>query len=92
MFALDVRKRLRHFDIEHPVVIALCQPNPDSVSEELQHIGGFDRVFVIEPPNPDFLGRRFLNQLGIEVAAEALRLVPAKVGLILQSEFAEVDV
>ena len=91
-FAKALRKRLRRFDIEHPVVFALCQPDPDSVSEELQHIGGFDRVFVIEAPNPEFLGRRFLNQLGVEVAAEALRLVPAKVGLMLQSEFAEVDV
>ena len=82
-------KNLMRFDVANPILFAVCRRESEAVSEEIQKIGGFDRTFVLEPPAPDFLGRRFLELLGTDVASESLRRVPSKVGLMIQSEFAE---
>ena len=90
-FTKAFRKKLRHFDVMHPIVFALCAKKIEAVSDELQRVGGFDRIFLTEAPSPEFLGNRFLKQLGTDVAGESLRSVPAKVGMMLQSEFEDVE-
>jgi hypothetical protein len=86
-FTATLRRRLAAFDASCPVLFAVCCPKDDSLSPSLQHVGAFDRSFLIEPPDAEFVGRRFLRSLGPDVAADSLSAHPAKVGMMLAMEF-----
>ena len=84
-------KALSQFDPKAPVVLAVCAESMDEISTDLIYVGGFDRVFTIEPPDALFLGQTFLEKLGGDLVDDAMKAVPAKVGLMLQSEFETSD-
>jgi cell division protease FtsH len=86
-FTATLRRRLSAFDASCPVLFAVCCPKDDSLSPSLLRVGAFDRSFLIEPPDADFVGNRFLRMLGPGVAADSLSAHPAKVGMMLATEF-----
>jgi hypothetical protein len=82
-----VRKKIAQFDIMRPVLFAVCCEHDHEIGDDLKRVGAFDRWMVIQEPDAEFVGRRFLADLGEGVAAPSLSTAPAKVGRMLASEF-----
>ncbi len=90
-FTAALGQALGKFDPTAPVVLAVCAESMDNVSPDLMKIGRFDRAFKIEPPDALFLGQAFLQKLGGDLVDDAMKSVPAKVGLMLLGEFETPD-
>jgi len=90
--AKRIRKGLARFDPERPVLFATCCEDLSDLSLDLQVAGAFDRHLVLQSSSPAFVGQRFLNMLGPDVADEKMLGAPMKIGLVILNEFKTRDV
>jgi len=86
-FVAQIRDALGRFDVSAPVLCAVCCPDTDALHPDLRRVGAFDRCFVIQEPDAEFVGRRFLADLGQDVADAALQAAPLKAGRVLLNMF-----
>ena len=80
-------KDLKNFDCELPIVFVTCVKSYEDVSKKLLKVDAFDRIFAVEKPSAEFIGKRFIKLFDKISLDDSLTCAEKKIGLLLQSEY-----
>ena len=79
------------FDVTRPVVLCTSVGKLGLMSDSIDGPGRFDRYFALPPVPLAARGEAFIDKLGRERCGESLTLSPAKLGKLLDNQFAKVE-
>ncbi len=86
-FRSRVKRSVRRFDREFPIVIVVSADEITSLPEDLRASGLFDRFFHLPAPTMEAKGNAFIERLGRENCAPSITQSPAKVGKFVSVEY-----
>jgi hypothetical protein len=87
-FQRHLVKWIDEFDVAKPIVLVTANYRLDDMSGVIDTRGTFDRYFALPPVPLAQLGEAFIDDLGRENCGESLRALPAKLGRLLEQNFA----
>lgn len=88
-FREALKECLEKIDPGCPVLFATAVADFDEMDDSWRSAGLFDRRFFIPPFPAEFVGNKFIAELGEELCAKSMASCPAKVGHLVAKEYDE---
>lgn len=87
-FHRRLAKWINEFTLDKPIVLVTANYKLGDMSGVIDTPGGFDRYFALPPVPLAQLGEAFINDLGRDNCGESLLALPAKLGRLIEQDFA----